>query len=45
MALNGLNCAAVPLRIYSLTHSLDSVHHLCDMVKLAFISCVSLIGY
>jgi len=24
MALNGLNCAAVPLRIYSLTHWLTT---------------------
>jgi len=26
MALNGLNCAAVPLRIYSLTHSLAEAY-------------------
>jgi len=26
MALNGLNCAAVPLRTYSLTHSLLPTH-------------------
>jgi len=41
MALNGLNCAAVPLRIYSLTHFV-AVRRIAFTVYVSLLSVISM---